>query len=168
MDPKRDPNEASKWSPGRPFSVPESIPFRDRFFVRFRSPPGLLFGSFWGSFLMLFRSPRQFLSERAIFRKYYENQRIFKIFGVVEGPPGVFFGSIRVSGALLFRGSFFDRFWLAPGSPGTPQMVPQTAPRRDQDAPQKTIKNWTPKRPKRDPKRGAKRDPKTDPGGGRG
>ena len=63
----------------------------------------------------------------------------------------------------LFGDRFLDRFWAAPGRPGTPQMAPQTAPRRDQDAPQKTIKNRTPKGPKRDPKRGPKWDQKSRP-----
>ena len=35
----------------------------------------------------------------------------------------------------LFGDRFLHRFWVAPGRPGTPQMAPQMAPRRDQEAP---------------------------------
>ena len=92
-----------------------------------------------------------------------KTNRILAILGCWKVVLESFLDQFSCPERSLFGDRFLDRFWVAPGRPGTPQMAPQTAPGRDQDAPQKPIKNRTPKRPKRDPKRGPKRGPKSGP-----
>ena len=95
-----------------------------------------------------------------------KTNRILTILGCWKAVLEGFLDQFSCPERPLFGERFLDRFWVAPGRPGTPQMAPQTAPRRDQDAPQKPIKNRTPKGPKRDPKRGPKRDRKSGPAAG--
>ena len=122
---KRDQNLTSKMDQNEPQKGPPMRPQNGALGVQFRSQNGSLFGiaflsvfaplrtpflgAFRGHFDYFFGLRGRSPSERAIFRKYYKNLRIFNNFGPVEGPPGTFFGSICVPRALPFRGSFFGR-----------------------------------------------------------
>ena len=166
MDPKRDPQRGLKMEPWAAKFGPRFDRFSGSLFYPFLVPSG---PPFWELLEVIFDAFSVSAAARAPKGRFSENtmktNRFLTILEWWKALLGSFLDQFASLERSFFGGRFFNRFWAAPGRPGTPQKSPQTAPRRDQDAPQKRIKNWTPKCPPRDPKMDPKNDPKTALGG---